>query len=74
MGANGCEWGFMGVAGCRGTDTQQNKVSRGKNRQTGHVFWFYGRGNFPERHVFFRSGVEARKYMQIHDDGFRWVQ
>ena len=49
MGANGCEWGFMGVAGCRGTDTQQNKVSRGKNRQTGgeispNVMFFLDQG------------------------------
>ena len=30
MDANGCGWVFMGVVGCRGTNAQQNKVSRDK--------------------------------------------
>ena len=52
MGGNGCGWVCMGAVGCRRTNTQQNKVSRSKNDQTGDVFFLYGRGNFPERHVF----------------------
>ena len=35
MGANGCGWVSMGAVGYRGTNTQQNKVSRGKMDEKG---------------------------------------
>ena len=51
MGVDVCVGVCMGAVGCRGTSAHQNKVNRDENKQSGHVFLPYGRGNFPEHHV-----------------------
>ena len=62
----------MGVMGCRGTSAQQNKVSRGKNEQTGHIPPPMA-GEISPNIMFFeirRRGVEihVNTYMMSLDD------
>ena len=51
MDVDGYEWVCMGVPGYGITRAQRNKGNRAKNKQVGHVFCPYGRGNFPGHHV-----------------------
>ena len=47
MGANGCEWTYMGVVGCGGTGGHKNKTSKHKNGLSGYVRGVCMAGKFP---------------------------
>ena len=62
VGANGCGWVSMGAVGYRGTNTQQNKVSRGKMGKQG-VFSGSMAGEISPTIMFFEI---RRRGAQIH--------
>ena len=67
MDMYGCLWVRMSVLGCRGMEIPPNKVNRGPGGRSGHVCSPYGRGNFPEHHVW-------RGYACKGKDGCAWAK
>ena len=67
-GANGCAWVRMGALGCRGLKRHRNKANRDKNGRAWHVYYPYGRGNFPGHHV----STKTRKNVCMTPDGCAW--
>ena len=60
------KWVRLGAVGYVGAGGQENKVSMGTCRYTGHGFGPYGRGNFPGHDV-------LGGYAKTDTDGCRWV-
>ena len=72
MHADGYGWVCMGVPWYRGTNAQRNKGNRAKNKQVGHVFCPYGRGNFPGHDVLWVSAKRVKywcRWMIMDADG-----
>ena len=73
-GRAGHIWVRMGAMGSRDTGEHQNKARRDKNDRTGNVFCPYGRGNFPEKTYICVVGVKGHRWVQMCDNGCRWVK